>query len=747
MADANLESYLTNCAKNFDGIEQDIAQDVKNNSVSYLNINGTTDGYVPTQNIVILNNDGSVTIFDDNNGVKTPLNIGEICCENYLPIFIKNIKEKYQGLFSKFSLDNFYWDLEKQSCRWKPIQDVCSIDSYKIVLNPVSDDGAFFEINKGEVDCALNIDFDYLFKFDCDKMSNLLTTGNVDPIKSQEIKTLENEILTVEGDCQTLSDEISQSTLDYDKTNYSFEDCTNNSKNGEYYCVNEKNGGLTQLQAILTPINYTNFLNGQRDLNCDEVNQIKALNNQALFSNGTELIFKCSTPYGSKTKIKEEIDDLFKRQQDCQKRLTDLRNNLQNLKNELETNTICSKPIDVLENLEATVVLDVIENDGSLTTVGEYSLFPYIGVGNLYDYLIEKQNESSFYFCGNPKPSETWTSGCTKLISYELTNSTGIENREQDLNVSACKVVKDSLLSDLISQSIFSSNDINLFNATLNKNIFSSNWVNFNYTIDDINVINLIKNKKIKLSIKINNTCSAICVYIDNIKLYKNCIDGNVTSIYVNKSPGFEVEKIIDNKKSWVNNITPVTREFDIKNVEETKSIRETDYDVNDERLVINSKEIDLNINIASAIETDVQCFVYNNPSLLESVPSNDCGCSESLPCYEDIFKIIPYAEAVDSGMIPSQIEPEDLLSLAREVRNAWLKSWNELMLATGPYLDIINGIYHPNPSEDVMVVYRATRDAYLKALHEFNMASGGGYIEGLTIDNEFYYTEADNSN
>jgi hypothetical protein len=50
--------------------------------------------------------------------------------------------------------------------------------------------------------------------------------------------------------------------------------------------------------------------------------------------------------------------------------------------------------------------------------------------------------------------------------------------------------------------------------------------------------------------------------------------------------------------------------------------MRETDYWVNDSRLVINTKEIDLNLSIATGIETDVWCYVNDNPCILE--PCND---------------------------------------------------------------------------------------------------------------------------
>ncbi len=337
-----------------------------------------------------------------------------------------------------------------------------------------------------------------------------------------------------------------------------------------------------------------------------------------------------------------------------------------------------------------------------------------------------------------PKSTETWTTGCTSLMAYELTSPDGLTNTEKNLNVSTCNTVKDSLLSDLLIESPFgtSDNDIKAFNKTLHKQSFASNWVNFSQLITDETIIEQIKNKKIKLSISINNSCGYICVYIDNIKLTKECVNGESKKVTISTSPGFELEKIIDNKKSWINNTTRVNRTFEIENINNLTVFRNTDYDVNDERLVINTKEIDLNINIASAIENDVQCFINDNSNLLESVPSNDCGCL--LECYQDVFKIIPYSEAVDTGIIPSQIDPADLLTSARAVRDAWLKAWNQLMLATPPYLDIKNGIYHPNPSEDVMTTYRATRDAWRKALHEFNLASGGGFIEGLTVDEAF---------
>jgi hypothetical protein len=44
-------------------------------------------------------------------------------------------------------------------------------------------------------------------------------------------------------------------------------------------------------------------------------------------------------------------------------------------------------------------------------------------------------------------------------------------------------------------------------------------------------------------------------------------------------------------------------------------TIRQTNYNINDTRLVLNSKEVDLDISIASGIEHDVWCYIVDNPS------------------------------------------------------------------------------------------------------------------------------------
>jgi hypothetical protein len=121
------------------------------------------------------------------------------------------------------------------------------------------------------------------------------------------------------------------------------------------------------------------------------------------------------------------------------------------------------------------------------------------------------------------------------------------------------------------------------------------------------------------------------CVLIDQITLQRECNDSLLSTIIFNESPGFNLTKIIDNKKSWLNNTEYDYRDFNITNVFDTNPIRQTEYDINDDRLIINSKEIDLNMNIASAVEYDVWCYMSENPCLLTGTTCSCClNCGDA---------------------------------------------------------------------------------------------------------------------
>jgi len=92
--------------------------------------------------------------------------------------------------------------------------------------------------------------------------------------------------------------------------------------------------------------------------------------------------------------------------------------------------------------------------------------------------------------------------------------------------------------------------------------------------------------------------------------------NGNEDSgqFYINlyRKLGFNITKTIDNKKSWVYYETANTH---------SSTGRNTYYEVNDSRLIINTKEISVNLDIANAIECDVYNF-----NKINNYPVTDTG-------------------------------------------------------------------------------------------------------------------------
>jgi hypothetical protein len=114
----------------------------------------------------------------------------------------------------------------------------------------------------------------------------------------------------------------------------------------------------------------------------------------------------------------------------------------------------------------------------------------------------------------------------------------------------------------------------------------------------------------------------------------KNCTKVTKKDIFVTKNPGFELDKIIDNKKSWIANTETTHRTFNIAKYDGSQAIRYTDYYLEDERQVINTKEIDLDIDIAAAVETDVWCYVSDNPCLLTGETIGTTLCTKNVGRY-----------------------------------------------------------------------------------------------------------------
>ena len=324
----------------------------------------------------------------------------------------------------------------------------------------------------------------------------------------------------------------------------------------------------------------------------------------------------------------------------------------------------CNTVIDIFESIGASMTIDVVEPNiySNLTNVYEEEFFNEIGSGKLYSYLTTQSANTGFFVCGQLSatiPSNTQTtyiideSGnliidengnfiieedgsvfntltntyCQPLDLYNLTSTNTTLN---------CGLAVNQLLQNLFSESGLDSGDVDTFKSNVVANAFNSNWLHFHTEITDQDVISNIANQKIKLTIKISGSCVDMCVLVDNIQLNKNCTRVVRNDIFVTQSPGYELDRIRDNKKSWVVNTSPEHRTFSLSKADNTQHIRYTDYYLDDARQIINTKEIDLDINLAAAIETDVWNYISNNPCILTGITIGTTSC------VKDVMTVVP---------------------------------------------------------------------------------------------------------
>lgn len=180
------------------------------------------------------------------------------------------------------------------------------------------------------------------------------------------------------------------------------------------------------------------------------------------------------------------------------------------------------------------------------------------------------------------------------ILDYFTNSNSGIILVGDD-----CEVVTDIVELELTS----------LFSGFTENNLYSG-WMHFETSIVDPTILALIRNEKIKLALEIQNSGCDMSVLVDNIQLNRNCEFVDIEETFIATCPSFELDRIIDNKKSWVAKTEFEEREFNLRK-------RETDYYINHHKLGINSKEVDLNVSPSRAIETDVMNIVLQNPCML----------------------------------------------------------------------------------------------------------------------------------
>jgi hypothetical protein len=582
------------------------------------------------------NKDGTVSVYMP----YGPIFLTKECCERLKPN------------------SNYYFDLNTQKCRWTPILDTCGLDNIKVTLNPDGNDGTIFYTDSADEICSLIIDFDYLFKVSCESLTTIMNGSDKTSEQlnaEKKVRDIQLEITKKTADCETISKQITETNKQIDATSYSItcsqrtasasQEPTWNGQSGNFgntgfspfgftktsgsggatLCLTD--GGLSIWGSILGTDRYNSFINGDStSYTCSDFNNIVLQNNEIVKNNTInntnlpELFFQCTTPFGTKTRFIKVLNALNAKQTNCQSELEVLNTKLISAQNNLLLlePLECSRPVDTFESLDISISLEVEDSFNNTRTIATYPLLTPIGAGNLYTYLTDNGDNSGLLVCGEPNAKEL-AKGITGCTPMHL-------NASKD--VFACEGLLEHMTDELYVQSTLT--DKKEFLKTLNNDVFASKFLHHNTIIDDQAIISQIINKKVKLSVRINHTCSDFCVLMDNIQLNKSCTLVTEKKMFIAQPPSFDLERIIDNKKSWIANTSFNNRTFSIKNEIDANPIRLTDYDVNDERLIINTKEIDLDISIASGIETDVWGYIVDNPCLLTATTeiSNCCeGC------------------------------------------------------------------------------------------------------------------------
>ena len=242
-----------------------------------------------------------------------------------------------------------------------------------------------------------------------------------------------------------------------------------------------------------------------------------------------------------------------------------------------------------------------------------------IGQGNLLNYILNESPNTGIFISGT-------TSGGVFKSPYAFDLGDVITTYREP-TLATCETGRAQFMKDLYLQQykgVFPDPTTPDEELALNKTMngwYNSSWLYYNRKLDET-VTAKILNKKIKISLRIENCCLDLCILTDNLNLTKSCESLDNQEIIISESPKFEIERVMDNRKSWVSYTENTGREHDLQ-------FRETQYDIDDYRLSINTKEIDLKIDGANAIEEDVLCII-------DCLISGDTGSTVTGTCCSD---------------------------------------------------------------------------------------------------------------
>lgn len=233
---------------------------------------------------------------------------------------------------------------------------------------------------------------------------------------------------------------------------------------------------------------------------------------------------------------------------------------------------------------------------------------------------------------------------------------------------------------------------------------FNSCWLKHSFSITDEVTIDSLVGEKLKLCVSVNSVNSDFALLLDNISILKSCESVERTDKKIIKCPGFNLERVVDNRKSWTYTASTDTREYSLKQ-------RETFYKSSDSGLVVNTKEIDLQIDPALAIEQSVFSYVEDNYVCLSgnglsdtidmfTTPIPSIGTTEEfirvvkselidatdrkiLYTYPTLRSLYDNYVKLNLCGVSQKLNYSDLIRYSKQINNNWLDIIEQLIPAT----------------------------------------------------------------
>ena len=528
--------------------------------------------------------------------------------------------------YPEFTGFTYTWDSNYSKCKWLQSVDCNNLPTFNVTLNPQLNGGAEFTVDSGE-NCVLEVKFDYMFHFNCaDILAVSATTIN------EQLDTLYGEL-----ENQTLALNNAQNELDGLNIEFSYVIPYGST----FLCVTE--AGVPLLRELIEN-QYSNNINAWQDyLNGfitpddldDEDIEISFLiasaqpEVQGLYytfcNNGEELIANNVT-YNTTITVNNQII------QDAQNQISVIQTQIDFI---LANNPdACLTETDIFERLNIGMSVDIQnpQSESLVDTIFSQQIFN-VGSGNLLQHFINNTGSTGFY----------------------IGDYNGVDCTSTDCDALA-RVMVDQLIAQGDALNLFTGETIGQkfkeLTNLIGENYFDSNWLRFETIINDPVVISGITNQLVNLSIQVIDHCANFSILVDRIEINKICERKVNDDILVSTNPRFNLTKVIDNKKSWVAKTSPENRLYELP-------LRETDYDTNHHRLIINTKETDLNVSIANGIETDIWCYVNENQCILNSCETTSYSGLTGVTCCCGDFTVT--ATTITGGTVT--LPPEDVFS------------------------------------------------------------------------------------